>query len=225
MTNAMKESDKTSTITTEIPHYTEAKALLLQANSAHGGSELDMIKTMRYSATIMGVKAVSYVDIPGNRIRIELWENGTVVSVEQEENGDGWQWLNGRKAAMPPARIAEMKSTFYSGLLGLRKPAINQMQVLNMQKLKNNTYSVLCKLEGNDYIFAINDQNQLVAEANKTSGRTSISVLSHLRLVQGIMIPFHEVVTSGIKKLVIQYDSFEINPAFNADTWSVPAGM
>jgi len=99
------------------------------------------------------------------------------------------------------------------------------MQVLNMQKLKNNTYSVLCKLDGNDYIFAINDQNQLVAEANKTFGRTSISVLSDLRPVQGIMIPFHEVVTSGIKKLVIQYDSFEINPAFNADTWGVPAGM
>jgi len=221
----MNETGKTSTIITDILHNTDAKALLLKANSIHGGNKLDMIKTMRYSATIMGVKAISYVDIPGNKIRIELWENSKMVSVEQEENGDGWQWLNGRKAAMPAARIAEMKSTFYSGLLGLRKPAINQMQVLNMQKLKNNTYSVLCKLDGNDYIFAINDQNQLVAEANKTFGRTSISVLSDLRPVQGIMIPFHEVVTSGIKKLVIQYDSFEINPVFNADTWSVPAGM
>lgn len=221
----MNETGKTSTITTDITHHTDAKALLLMANSIHGDNKLDMVKTMRYSATIMGVKAISYVDIPGNKIRIELWENGKMVSVEQEENGDGWQWLNGRKAAMPASRIAEMKSTFYSGLLGLRKPAINQMQVLNMQKLKNNTYSVLCKLDGNDYIFAINDQNQLVAEANKTFGRTSISVLSDLRPVQGIMIPFHEVVTSGIKKLVIQYDSFEINPAFNGDTWDIPAGM
>jgi hypothetical protein len=224
-TNAMNETGKTSTIITDISHHTDAKALLLMANSTHGDNKLDMVKTMRYSATIMGVKAISYVDIPGNKIRIELWENSKMVSVEQEENSDGWQWLNGRKAAMPAARIAEMKSTFYSGLLGLRKPAINQMQVLNMQKLKNNTYSVLCKLDGNDYIFAINDQNQLVAEANKTFGRTSISVLSDLRPVQGIMIPFHEVVTSGIKKLVIQYDSFEINPAFNGDTWDVPAGM
>ena len=217
--------NETSTITTDISHQSDAKTLLLEANSVHGGNKLDMIKTMRYSATIMGVKAVSHVDIPGNRIRIELWENDRIVSIEQEENGNGWQWLNGRKAAMPPERIAEMKSTLYSGLLGLRKPAINQMQVLSMQKLKNNTYSILCKLDGNDYIFAINDQNQLVAEANKTFGRTSISVLSDLRAVQGIMIPFREVVTSGIKKLVIQYDSFEINPAFNGDTWGVPTGM
>lgn len=226
-TNTMNQPGKTSiATTTDATGNTEAKALLLKANSIHGGTKLDVIKTMRYSATIMGVKAISYLDIPGNKIRIELWENGKMISVEQEENGNGWQWLNGRKAAMPSARIAEMKSTFYSGLLGLRKPAINQMQVVSMQKLKNNnTYSVLCRLDGNDYIFAINDQTQLVAEANKTSGRTSISVLSDLRPVQGILIPFHEVVTSGIKKLVIQYDSFEINPGFNADTWSVPAGM
>lgn len=217
--------NETSTITTDISDHTDAKALLLKANTVHGGNKLDMIKTMRYSATILGVEAVSHVDIPGNKIRIELWENGRIVSIEQEENGDGWQWLNGRKAVMPSPRIAEMKSTFYSGLLGLRKPAINQMQVLNMQKLKNNTYSVLCKLDGNDYIFAVNDQNQLVAEANKTFGRTSISVLSDLRPVQGIMIPFHEVVTSGIKKLVIHYDSFEINPAFNESIWNVPEGM
>ena len=221
----MNKSGKTSTITTEISHHTDAKELLLKANTVHGGNKLDMIKTMRYSAIIMGVEAVSYVDIPGNKIRIELWENGRIVSIEQEENGDGWQWLNGKKAVMPSPRIAEMKSTFYSGLLGLRKPAINQMQVLNAQKLKNNTYSVLCKLDGNDYIFAINDQNQLVAEANKTSGRTSISVLSDLRPVHGVVIPFHEVVTSGIKKLVIRYDNFEINPLFNEDTWSVPAGI
>ncbi|WP_419698456.1 hypothetical protein [Mucilaginibacter sp. NFX135] len=226
-TNTMSQPGKTSTTTTaatDVTGNTDAKSLLLKANSIHGGSELDMIKTLQYSAIIMGIKAVSYLDIPNNKIRIELWENGKMVSVEQEENGDGWQWLNGRKATMPAARIAEMRSTFYSGLLGLRKPAINQMQVLNMQKLKNNTYSVLCKLDGNDYIFAINDQNQLVAEANKTFGRTSVSALSDLRQVQGIMIPFHEVVTSGIKKLVIQYDSFEINPVFNADTWGVPAG-
>ncbi|MGN8069747.1 hypothetical protein [Mucilaginibacter sp. 22184] len=221
----MKQTGKTETTTQDLIHHHDAKALLLDANNAHGGRKLDTIKTLRYTATIMGVKAVSYVDIQDNKIRIELWENEKVISTEQEENGIGWQWLNGKKADMPPARIAEMKSTFYSGLLGLRKPAINQMQVLHMQKLKNNTYSVQCKLDGNDYIFAINNQNQLVAEANKTFGRTSVSALSDLRPVQGIMIPFHEVVTSGIKKLVIQYDSFEINPVFNADTWAVPAGM
>ena len=225
-TNTMNQPAKTSHTTTHETSNTDAKSLLLKANNAHGGSKLDMIKTLRYTAIIMGVKAISYVDIASNKIRIELWENGKMISVEQEENGDGWQWLNGRKAAMPAARIAEMKSTFYSGLLGLRQSAINQMQVVSAQKLKgNNTYSVLCKLDGNDYIFAINNQNQLVAEANKTSGRTSISVLSDLRPVQGIMIPFHEVVTSGIKKLVIQYDSFEINPAFTEGTWAVPAGM
>jgi hypothetical protein len=36
------------------------------------------------------------------------------------------------------------------------------------------------------------------------------------------MIPFKEIVTTGFKKLVIEYDDFEINPSFSTDTWVVP---
>ncbi|WPU91250.1 hypothetical protein SNE25_18195 [Mucilaginibacter sabulilitoris] len=219
----MNEPGKT--IKRKLTDHHDAKTLLLKANLAHGGHALDIIKTMRYSAVIMGVKAISYTDIYDNKLRIELWENGQLVSVEQMDGNDGWRWLQGKKAPMPPNRVAEMKSTFYSGLLGLRKPALNQMQVLNMQKLKNNTYSVLCRLDGNDYIFAINSQNQLVAEANKTAGRTSVSALFDLRAIQGIIIPFKEVVTTGFKKLVIEYDDFEINPGIDNSTWDSPAGV
>lgn len=212
------------TIKRKLTDHNDAKTLLLKANLAHGGHALDIIKTMRYSAVIMGVKAISYTDIYNHKLRIELWENGQLVSVEQMDGNDGWRWHQGKKASMPSNRVEEMKSTFYSGLLGLRKPALNQMQVLNMQKLKNNTYSVLCRLNGNDYIFAINSQNQLAAEANKTSGRTSVSALFDLRVVQGVMIPFKEVVTTGFKKLVIEYDDFEINPVFDDSNWAVPPG-
>lgn len=221
----MNETRTTNTSkNTYLTDNTGARDLLLKANAAHGGNKLDKIKTMRFSAAIMGVKAISYIDIPDDRMRIELWDNNTMTSIEQLEADKGWRWFNNIKAPMPVERVAEMKSTFYSGLLGLRKPAINKMEVVNMQQL-NSIYSVLCKLDGNDYIFAINHQNQLVAEANKTSGRTSVSVLSDLRTVNGIVIPFNEVVTTGIQKLGIQYDSFEINPSFNADSWDEPAGI
>lgn len=219
----MNEPHKT--IKGKLTDHDDAKTLLLKANLAHGGRALDIIKTMRYSAVIMGVKAISYTDINNNKLRIELWENGRLVSVEQMDGNSGWRWLQGKKAPMPPNRVAEMKSTFYSGLLGLRKPALNQMQILNMQKLKNNTYSVLCRLNGNDYIFAINSENQLAAEANKTAGRTSVSALFDLRSVQGIMIPFKEVVTTGFKKLVIDYDDFEINPVIDKGIWDSPANL
>jgi hypothetical protein len=215
-------NEPSKTIKRKLTDHNDAKTLLLKANIAHGGHALDIVKTMRYSAVIMGVKAVSYTDIYNNKLRIELWENDKLISIEQLDGNNGWRWHQGKTAPIPPTRIAEMKSTFYSGLLGLRKPALNQMQVLHIQKLKNNTYSVLGRLDGNDYIFAINSQNLLVAEANKTSGRTSVSVLSDLHPVQGIMIPFKEIVTTGFKKLVIEYDDFEINPSFSTDTWVVP---
>jgi len=219
----MNEPGKT--IKRKPTEHTDAKTLLLKANLAHGGHALDIVKTMHYSALIMGVKAVSYTDIYNHKLRIELWENDRLVSVEQMDGNNSWRWIQGKKAPLPPNRIAEMKSTFYSGLLGLRKPALNQMQVLNMQKLKNNTYSILGRLEGNDYIFALNNQNLLVAEANKTSGRTSVSALSDLRSVQGILIPFKEIVTTGFKKLIIEYENFEINPSFATATWAVPAAI
>jgi hypothetical protein len=215
-------NEPSKTIKRKLTDHNDAKTLLLKANIAHGGHELDIVKKMRYSAVIMGVKAVSYTDIYNNKLRIEFWENDKLISIEQMDGNNGWLWHQGKTAPIPPTRIAEMKSTFYSGFLGLRKPALNQMQVLNMQKLKNNTYSVLGRLDGNDYIFAINSQNLLVAEANKTSGRTSVSALSDLRPVQGIMIPFKEIVTTGFKKLVIEYDDFEINPSFSTDTWIIP---
>ena len=211
-------------IKSKLTDHNDAKTMLLKANQAHGGHALDIIKTMRYSAVIMGVKAVSYIDIFSHKLRIELWENDNLVSVEQIDGNNSWRWLQGNKAPMPPNRIAEMKSTFYSGLLGLRKPALKKMHVINIQELKNNTYSVLGRLEGNEYIFAINSQNLLVAEANKTSGRTSVSALSDLRLVQGIMIPFKETVTTGFKKLVIEYNDFEINPEIANSNWNIPAG-
>ncbi|MEN0055349.1 MAG: hypothetical protein AAGC65_16860 [Mucilaginibacter sp.] len=216
----MNETGKT--IKRKLTDNNDAKTLLLKANIAHGGHSLDTIKTMRYSAMIMGVKAESYIDVNNQKLRIELWDNDNLVSVEQLDGNNSWRWLQGKKAPIPPNRIAEMKSTFYSGLLGLRKPALNQMQVLNMQKLKNNTYSVLGRLNGNDYIFAINSQNLLVAEANKTSGRTSVSALADLRLVQGVMIPFKETVTTGFKKLVIEYNDFEINPRIDNNKWDAP---
>ncbi|MDN3548077.1 hypothetical protein [Mucilaginibacter aquaedulcis] len=218
----MNETGKT--IKRKLTDHKEAKTLLLKANLAHGGHALDVIKTMHYSAIIMGIKAESYIDVNNQKLRIELWDNDNMVSVEQMDGNNSWRWMQGKKAPLPATRIAEMRSTFYSGLLGLRKAALNQMQVLNMQKLKNNTYSVLGRLNNNDYIFAINSQNLLVAEANKTSGRTSVSALADLRLIQGIMIPFKETVTTGFKKLLIEYTDFEINPKIDNNQWAIPAG-
>ncbi len=73
------------------------------------------------------------------------------------------------------------------------------------------------------YVFAVNDQNQLMAYGYKVGSKTLFSALSDLRPVQGITIPFHEVSTSGQQKLDIKYDNMEANPVFDAQSWAVPS--
>lgn len=224
-TAATNYGDNTTTATDNAT--TDGKALLLKANELHGGNKLDAVKTVKFSATIMGLKAVSLIDVDARKVRIELWKNGRVASVEQLDGEGGWQWQNGRKNALPANRIAEMKNSFYSGVMGLRRSVIDGMQVINIKKMNNGITSVMCKYNGNEYIFAINNQGQLVLEGSKAgiSSQASVSALTDLRTVQGVTIPFHEVSSSGTQKMVIQYDNFEINPSFGTDAWLVPAGV
>ncbi|MEN0055347.1 MAG: hypothetical protein AAGC65_16850 [Mucilaginibacter sp.] len=211
--------------TSQPANATDGMSLLIKANNVHGGDKLDNLKTAKLTASVMGMKAVEFIDLANNKVRVELWKNGKLNSVQQTEGDNGWQWANGSKSTLSPDKIAETKSTLYAGVLGLRKPVLDNMQILNIQKAaSNNIYTVQCKLNGNTYVFALNDQNQLVAYGYNVAGKTSTSVLTDMRPVQGITLPFHEVSTSGQQKLNIQYDNIELNPVFDDSSWKVPTG-
>ncbi|XHR94449.1 hypothetical protein ACFJIV_29950 [Mucilaginibacter sp. UC70_90] len=99
------------------------------------------------------------------------------------------------------------------------------MQVINTQKIPDNDmYTVQCRLNGNEYVFAINNQNQLMAYGYKVGDKTLFAMLSDLRPVQGITIPYREATTSGQQKLNIQYDNMDVNPVLDGQSWAVPAG-
>lgn len=203
----------------------DGKSLLLKANNTHGGSKLDAVKTAKVTATAMDVKVVELIDAVHNKIRIELWKNGKLSSVQQTEGNNGWLWNNGNKTILPKDKVTEAQSILYTGMLGLRKQVLDKMQIANTQKMKNaSMYTIECTLDGNNYIFAVDDQNRLAAYGYKIAGKISFSLLSDLRPVQGLIIPFHEVSTSGSQKLAIQYDNFEINPTLDAQAWAIPAG-
>jgi len=203
----------------------DGKTLLLKANATHGGDKLNALKTARLTGSISGLKVVELIDIPNGKVRVEIWKNGKPVSVQQTEGDTGWQWNDGIKTELPANNIAEIKTVLYTGVIGLRKSSLDQMQVMNTQKIPNNNmYTVQCKLNSNEYVFAINDQNQLMAYGYKVGDKTLFSMLSDLRPVQGITIPYREATTSGKLKLSIQYDSMDVNPVLDQQSWAVPAG-
>jgi hypothetical protein len=223
-TAATKSSATTAanTVSTAMP---DGKVLLLKANATHGGDKLNTLKTVRLTGSVSGLKVIELIDISGSKVRVEVWKNGKPVSVQQAEGNTGWQWNDGNRSELPVNGVAEVKSVLYIGVLGLRKSLLNQMQVIKTQKVPNNNiYTIAYKLNGNDYLFAVNDQNQLIAYGYQVGSKASSSVVSDLRPVQGITIPFHENSTSGQQKLSIQYDNVDINPAFDAKSWAVPTG-
>ncbi|MFC0518639.1 hypothetical protein ACFFGT_30775 [Mucilaginibacter angelicae] len=204
---------------------TDGMSLLLRANNTQGGSKLDVVKTAKVTATAMDIKVVELIDAVNNKVRIELWKNGRLSSVQQTEGSNGWLWANGNKTLLPKDKVTEAQSVLYTGMLGLRKQVLDKMQVVNTQKMKNTgMYTIECTLDGNNYIFAVDDQNRLTAYGYKIAGKISFSLLSDWRPVQGLVIPFHEVSTSGSQKLTIQYDNFEINPDLDTRAWAIPAG-
>ncbi|MEO3402445.1 hypothetical protein AAFN85_00985 [Mucilaginibacter sp. CAU 1740] len=224
-TSTPVKSATASTSTTTNIAAADGKALLLKANAAHGGDKLNSLKTARLTGSVAGLKVVELIDIPGNKVRVEVWKNGKPVSVQQTEGDSGWQWSNGSKTDLPTVGVAGIKTALYTGVIGLRKSALDQMQIVNTQKVPNsNAYAIACKLNGNDFVFAINDRNQLMAYAYKVGSKASSSVVSDMRPVQGITIPFREASTSGGQKLEIQYDNMDVNPVFDAQSWAVPQG-
>lgn len=222
---AAKKSSENTVANTDNSVAPDGKTLLLKANATHGGDKLNALKTARLTGAISGLKVVELIDIPNGKVRVEVWKNGKPVSVQQTEGDTGWQWNGDSKTELPANNIAEIKTALYTGVIGLRKPSLDQMQVINTQKIPNNNmYTVQCRLNGNEYVFAINDQNQLMAYGYKVGDKTLFSILSDLRPVQGITIPYREATTSGKLKLNIQYDNMDVNPVLDQQSWAVPSG-
>lgn len=201
----------------------DGKTILLKANAAHGGASLDNIKTVRVSGTIQGIQVTTYIDVAANRLRVEARQGQKLVLVDQLEGQSGWHWQSGQLGALSAVRIAEMRATFNSGILGLRKSVINRMEITQTQNVKGN-YSILTKLDGNAYGFVINGENRLIGEGSQAGQTMSTSALSDYRQVSGVWIPFQELQSNGRQKINIQYTDFQINQPIDEAVWNKPAG-
>ena len=199
----------------------DAKTILLKANAAHGAERLDNVKTLSFKASIQGLKANGYVDVTGKRMRLEVRQSGKLVQVEQVSGNTGWQWQAGSMGQLPAARLAEMTGTFYSGLLGLRKSAINSMSVSSI-KQTDAGYTIVAEQDGQRHGFVIGSQSRLIASADQAGKTPTTSAYSDFRTINGILIPFTEVNTSGGQRVSVQYQKFSINPSLPEQTWAKP---
>ena len=168
-----------------------AKELLQKANQVQGGNRLDELHTVKATATAGALTLVTKIDLVHKKQRLEIWKGSTLANVKQAQVDD------------------------YSGILGLRNPMIAHMQTLQVKRLGGNT-SVIAQLNGNEYIYLLNEQGQLIGDGTKINGTLQTSVYSDMRMVDGLLLPFSELLQINGQKLQMRYTQYEINPSFSA---------
>ncbi|GAA4919006.1 hypothetical protein [Mucilaginibacter defluvii] len=218
---AIAESKSNRTGTTETTSVTDPKEMLLKANAVHGGTILDDLKFIGFTATMQGLKINSYVDIAGQRLRLEVRQNEKLVQVEQVEGQKGWMWQQDKISQLPANRVSEMRAAFSSGILGLRKEQLRRLSIKNIKAFKAGNAITTVK-DGKQFVFMLNEEFQLVGEANNAGKSVSSSVYKDLRTSNGLLLPFQETASSGVQKNVIRYDKYEVNITYPETIWDKP---
>jgi hypothetical protein len=210
-----------SSTTLETSKSTDPKEMLLKANAVHGGTALDNLKSIGFTATMQGLKINSYVDIAGQRVRLEVRQNDKLAQVEQLEGNGGWMWQQGKTSQLPANRVSEMRAVFISGLLGLRKEQLAGISIKSVKPFKAGTAITTIK-GGKQFVFMLNDKSQLMGEANDVGNSVSSSVYTNLRTNNGLLLPFQETASSGGQKNVILYKEYEVNVNYPETIWNRP---
>jgi hypothetical protein len=220
-TSATAEDKTNPTETTENPSVADPKRMLLKANAMHGGTSLDNLKSIGFTATMQGLKINSCVDITGQRVRLEVRQNDKLVQVEQLDGQSGWMWQQGKLSQLPPNRVSEMKAVFYSGLLGLRKEQVEGFSIKSVKPFKAGN-AITTVRDGKQFVFMLNDNYQLVGEVNDVGSAVSSSTYTDLQTYNGLLLPFQETAASGGRKNVIRYEKYEVNTTYPESIWNKP---
>jgi hypothetical protein len=197
--------------------------ILQKANLAHGGKALDNLKTIRLQAVVGAVNVIQLIDVPQQKIRIELYKDDKLSAVEQLEGNAGWQQANGKLSALPAARIKEMLNAFNTGILGLRGEKLKNISVQSAEVNEDGKMkTVTVKINGQNYAWIFDTDNRMVGEANSGGGIEHMSISKDFRTTSGIVLPYTGIEKHGGQSYTVNYSSITINPAFTEKDWSKP---
>ncbi len=211
-----------STSPSAMPSAVSTASIIEKAHQAQGGAALDAIKTLQVSASISGVSVTVKTDLDAGKIRTELSSRGKLAVVEQVDGNTGWQWKDGKQQPLSDSRLQEMKHSMHTGILAFAQKNLSRLQMAKVQQGQNNMNLLTVKQDGGTDVFVIDSQGKLVADGSSLNNLKQMSVYADFQKVQGVLVPFQEVQTSGLNKMVIRYESYRINPGFTSADWAVP---
>lgn len=216
----------------------EATDLLERAREAHGGEVLAALESLREVATltyygpggeaVSELRAESLVDFVNERFRLEFFEGGTLVLVQQlnEEGGVTWTQQTG-ELALPAAQEAELRESFLRAYYGLRVAADARDEAvlegeaafidLSGQALRVTT-------EGVSTLYLVGEDGRLLGERYPTLQLGEVTALyEDYREVDGVFLPHASRLYAGEMLFAsTETESFEVDPPLSDEDFALP---
>ena len=217
-----RNQSETTTGETEVA-VPDAKTLLQQAHEAHGGKQLDALKTLKMEGRLNSLPVVIYADVASQRLRYEVSNNGKFLAVEQLENNSGWQWAKGSQTALPQQRVKEMQEAFYTGFMALRSDVLNRVQpeTASVDK-KTGLITLKVTIEGKPYAWVFDKQNRLSGEVSKENGGITTTLSTDYQNIDGVWIPFKSVTSVNGQSTQLILTKAVVNETLPAIVWEKP---
>ncbi len=218
-TAKIKEPNSTADANSALP---AAAVVLSKLRSKYGGEGIDKLSTVKETATVNGnLQITAITDIPNNKIRAEVRQNGKLILVKQVDGNEGWQWMNGTKKPLSSEEKDELEISLYQGIIGLHK------------KFNGGMHSATVTASGNDYIvtfyhnkhkvvYLIGNDFTMKGNAYTITATPNISVYKNFTAKNGITYPAITESSDGTTKLTSTTTSIEFNPTLSSLSWQEP---
>jgi hypothetical protein len=201
------------------------------ANLAHGGDNLDNLKTIRIKdSNSFGYENITLIDFINQKYRYERRKNNTLV-IDQLEKNEAWTWANNKKSSLSERQKSILKLGFCLSELGLRSECLKTIsfgETIIDEEAKVKYLTVIFDKE--EFGYVIDENNRLKELTKFDRGINNRVVFDDFRSVNGIIFAFSKTSKSsnpnqpiiGAKDVVTRISSIEVNPEFTENDWAVP---
>ncbi|GAB2798977.1 hypothetical protein GCM10027275_50920 [Rhabdobacter roseus] len=223
MPDKPEEADQSQTKSEakQVPKVLSPAELLTKVREVQGGDALDAISTIHIQLKdAQGREIVAQTDYERQRGLVKMRAAGQLVYVEYYEGNSGWQWLQGKKTPLTPARMKELTLAPYLGVAGLNRERIATLRKGTVSATEDGGYVLSYQVNGQTLKLIFDQDFQLVGEEKPSASGTVAVAMSRFKKVDGVLLPFNEKQTAGSQKVEFRVSDYLINQLGEKD-WEV----
>ena len=196
--------------------------VLNNIKQAHGGSQIDQVKTAKATMLVSGMRFKILIDFAKRYVRLESLEP-SFNYIEQLENNKGWVYQNNMVQNLGSDRIDELQTLFIGGVFGLKSEVLAKTEILDIREAEDGMMLITLNNEGKIFGFIYHKSDHTLAGSFLLkNGENEITTYENMEKIEGVYIPLKEITQINTDLIEVSYETFEINPKVDISEWSRP---